>query len=190
MNATNQRAGFPNLKGLDEDEALRTILEGTAIQTGEEFFSALVQNLARALNTHGAWVTEYLEGPRRLRALAFWLGGEWVQNYEHVIDGTPCEAVVTGARLVHYPERVLELYPNDPDIQSIGVVSYLGVPLIGVGWEGAWTPGRVGPAANARKSAEYGVVSHLRGTSSGRTAAVAGGVASARARREARAPCR
>ena len=132
MNAINQRAAFPNLKGLDEDEALRTILEGTAIQTGEGFFSALVQNLARALDTYGAWVTEYLEGPRRLRALAFWLGGQWVEKYEHVIDGTPCEAVVTGARLVHYPERVLDLYPNDPDIQSIGVVSYLGVPLLGL----------------------------------------------------------
>jgi hypothetical protein len=28
MNATNQTAAYPNLKGLDDDEALRTILEG------------------------------------------------------------------------------------------------------------------------------------------------------------------
>lgn len=132
MTANNQRAATPNLKGLNDDEALRTILEGTAIETGKGFFSALVQNLARALDTYGAWVTEYLEGPRRLRALAFWLGGQWVENYECTIDGTPCEVVITGARLVHYPDRVIELYPNEPSIQSIGVASYLGVPLLGL----------------------------------------------------------
>ena len=48
------------LQVLDEDVVLRTILEGTATETGERFFAALVDNLANALGTHGAWVTEYL----------------------------------------------------------------------------------------------------------------------------------
>ena len=60
---------------LNVDAALRTILEGTATETGERFFAALVKNLSDALNTHGAWVTEYIEEYRRLRALAFWMGG-------------------------------------------------------------------------------------------------------------------
>ena len=42
------------------DVALRRILEGTASATGEAFFPALVQNLAEALGTFGAWVTEYI----------------------------------------------------------------------------------------------------------------------------------
>ena len=58
----------------DEQTALRMILEGTASETGERFFMALVENLARALGTHGAWVTEYLPETRRLRALAFRMG--------------------------------------------------------------------------------------------------------------------
>jgi hypothetical protein len=37
----------------DEQTALRTILEGTASETGEPFFMALVENLAWALGTHG-----------------------------------------------------------------------------------------------------------------------------------------
>ncbi|MGA9236662.1 MAG: hypothetical protein WBV91_17695 [Desulfobacterales bacterium] len=45
------------------------ILEGTATETGERFFEALVVNLAKALNTHSAWVTEFIEETRRLRAL-------------------------------------------------------------------------------------------------------------------------
>ena len=47
----------------DEQEALRRILEGTASEIGENFFRALVDNLARVMGTYGAWVTEYL-GPR------------------------------------------------------------------------------------------------------------------------------
>ena len=117
------------LGGLDEGVALRSILEGTANETGERFFTALVENLARALNTHGAWVTEYIQECRRLRALAFWMDGQWVQNYEVDIAGTPCEQVIDTANLVHFPDNLLELYPDEPDIKDVGAVSYLGMPL-------------------------------------------------------------
>ncbi|MCC6491359.1 MAG: sigma 54-interacting transcriptional regulator [Candidatus Hydrogenedentes bacterium] len=120
----------PPLHGLDEHEALKMILEGTATVTGDRFFAALVENLAKALNTYGAWVTEYLEETRTLRALAFWMNGEWLDGYEHKIDGTPCEAVVEESRLVHYADNVLELYGDDPDVQKIGAVSYMGAPLL------------------------------------------------------------
>src|SRR5215475_3501099 len=80
--------------------ALQVIFQGTASETGERFFMALVENLARALGTRGAWVAEIMPAQRRLRALAFWLGGEWIQNYEHAIDGTPCQVVDENRRVV------------------------------------------------------------------------------------------
>jgi hypothetical protein len=95
---------------LDEESALRTILEGTANETGERLFAALVENLARALNTHGAWVTEYIQECRRLRALAFWMDGQWIQGYEVDIAGTPCERVIDTADIVHFPDNLLQLY--------------------------------------------------------------------------------
>ena len=110
--------------------ALSRILEGTASEIGEGFFRALVENLARALGTRGAWVTEFDSETRRLRALAFWLGGQWIEDWEQPVDGTPCQVVVDNRRLVHYPERVLDLYPNDPDLRGAGAVSYMGVPLM------------------------------------------------------------
>ena len=113
----------------DEQAALRMILEGTASETGERFFMALVENLARALGTHGAWVTEYLPQTRTLRALAFRLGDQWVQDYEHPIDGTPCRVVLEERRLVHYADRILELFPEELDLRRMGAVSYMGVPL-------------------------------------------------------------
>jgi PAS domain S-box-containing protein len=125
----NEGPGISPLGELDEESALRTILEGTANETGERFFAALVENLARALNTHGAWVTEYIHDRRRLRALAFWMDGQWIQGYEVDIAGTPCEKVIDTADVVHFPDNLLQLYPDDPDITAISAVSYLGMPL-------------------------------------------------------------
>jgi PAS domain S-box-containing protein len=123
---------LPPLHGLDESAALRAIVEGTATHTGAQFFATLVESLARVLNTHGAWVTEYLPEGRRLRALAFWLGGAWIEHFEHAVDGTPCAAVVDGRQLVHIPDSIVELYPDDPDVRQMGAVSYMGVPLLDV----------------------------------------------------------
>jgi PAS domain S-box-containing protein len=116
----------------NEDAALRMILEGTAAETGEGFFRALVKNLAKALNRKGAWVTEYLEASYRLRALAFWLEGDFVPHYEYDVSGTPCEPVIQETRLFLVPEKVVQLFPKDPDLPPLDAVSYMGVPLLDV----------------------------------------------------------
>jgi PAS domain S-box-containing protein len=120
----------PPLHNLDVDAALRTILQGTATETGAEFFKALVRNLASALHTQGAWVTEYISESRRLRALAFWMGGQWLDGWEMVIDGTPCERVIDERCLIHIPDNLIDLYGEDPDVRASGAVSYMGMPLL------------------------------------------------------------
>lgn len=114
----------------DENTALRTILEGTATATGGRFFDALVTSLARVLNTHSAWVTEYLEGTRQLRALAYWADGTLTRDFLIDIAGTPCEAVVSQSEIVHFPDHVIRLYPENPDLKAINASSYLGAPLL------------------------------------------------------------
>jgi PAS domain S-box-containing protein len=57
------------------------------------------------------------------------MDGQWIQNYEVDIAGTPCEQVIETANLVHFPDNLLELYPDEPDIKDVGAVSYLGMPL-------------------------------------------------------------
>ena len=115
---------------LAEESVIRAILEGTAGATGEAFFAALVRNVCRALGVAGAWVTEYLPAAGRLRALAFWFEDRFVPDYEYQIAGTPCEPVIATARLVHFPENVVGLFPRDPDLAPLRVVSYMGVPLL------------------------------------------------------------
>lgn len=113
----------------EEYLALRTILDGTASETGERFFTALVENLARALNTSGAWVTEYNEEQRHLKAIAFWFNGTWMNGYEYAIDGTPCESAIESPDMIHIPERVIEMYHTDLDLRRLNAVSYLGLAL-------------------------------------------------------------
>jgi PAS domain S-box-containing protein len=119
-------------KGLTEAEALRAIVAGTASETGEAFYEALVANLARTLGTHGAWITTYDKEQNVLRALAFRLGGEWLRGYVYPVKGTPCEVAIRETRMVHIPDRIIDLYPDQPEeLRRRGIVSYLGVPLLG-----------------------------------------------------------
>jgi len=114
----------------DENTALRTILEGTATATGGHFFDALVANLAKVLNTHSAWVTEYLEDSRQLHALAYWADGKLTRDFLIDIAGTPCEAVVSQSGIVHYPDHVIRLFPGNSGLNAINAASYLGAPLL------------------------------------------------------------
>ncbi len=122
---------MPTLKpDLSDADALRLVVEGTASETGTAFFRALVRNLATVTGTIGAWVTEYLPAQKRLRAYAFWLRGAFVEHFEYAIAGTACAPVVEDKRPVHIPDRLLELYPGEPDLRAVHAVSYLGVPLL------------------------------------------------------------
>jgi len=118
-----------------EEQALRLVVEGTVSETGTEFFRALVKNLAAVMDTTGAWVTEYLPEANRLRARAFWLNGQFLESYEHDVANTPCGSALSKRKLVLYPDRILEIYPDEPDLKALGAVSYMGVPLFDLAGE-------------------------------------------------------
>jgi len=115
---------------LSEAETLRLVIQGTAAETGTAFFRALVRNLATAMGTAAAWVTEYVPEHHRLKALAMWLNGEFVEHYEYNVAGTACERVLQSRQLIHIPENVIQLFPNDTDLVPLNAVSYLGAPLL------------------------------------------------------------
>ena len=115
---------------LDENSIIRRILEGTATETGDRFFDALVINLAAALNTYGAWVTEYLPQTHQLRAIALFMGGELTHGFTYDVADTACETVIKSRGLVHLPDNVVDLYPEDDHARDLQAVSYLGIPLM------------------------------------------------------------
>jgi PAS domain S-box-containing protein len=113
-----------------DDAAIRLILEGTAQETGQAFFKALVQRLAQVLGTTGAFVTEFDDERQHLTALAFWLETDFVPHYEYDVAGTPCGTVIQSRQLFHVVDQLTVLFPDDTDLQSMRAVSYLGMPLL------------------------------------------------------------
>lgn len=106
-----------------ELSVLRAIVEGTVNATGDEFFRALVSNLSIASGVASAFIAEFAETKSRVRTLAFWTDGQFANNQEWDLEGTPCQDVLRGG-LCHYPSGVWQQFPKEE-----GIESYLGVPL-------------------------------------------------------------
>ncbi len=113
----------------DENALLLAILEGTARETGEEFFRVLVKELARALDTCGALVADYLPETGTLLPRAYWLGDDWVDPGPYEIAGTPCEGVIRSGELFQIPDRVIDHYPRNTFLRDNELVSYTGMPF-------------------------------------------------------------
>ena len=104
--------------------ALRRILEGTAAETGERFFTALVENLKAAMGTMGAWVAVFEDSDRRLRAISMKMRDTWLDGFSYDVTGTPCQTAVEERRTVHIPDRLVQLYGD------FGPAPTLGSPMV------------------------------------------------------------
>src|SRR5437868_2786378 len=130
MGAGSDTAGETgsHLSPSGEIAALRSIVEGTAATTGDEFFRSLVRHLSAAIDVRHAFVAEF-RGNTRVRTLAYLRDGQIIDNVEWDVRGTPCEDVV-GGRLCHHPINTWRLFPDDKPLERMGIESYLGVPLL------------------------------------------------------------
>jgi PAS domain S-box-containing protein len=115
---------------LDDALVLRSVVEGTASDTGESFFRSLVDHLRTALGTMGAWVAVVEPEGGELRALAMRMRDKWFDGFTYRVEGTPCERAIEERHALHVPDRLVELYRDNPAMKQFGAVSYLGVPLL------------------------------------------------------------
>ena len=75
----------------EQSDLLRAIVEGTAAETGEEFFSALVTRLTSVLHVKYALIGEVRgDHIKKIRTLAVSAGGAIVDNFEYALAHTPC----------------------------------------------------------------------------------------------------
>ncbi|HME71400.1 MAG TPA: sigma 54-interacting transcriptional regulator [Myxococcota bacterium] len=113
----------------DENRLLRTLAEDVEAETGDAFFRSIVQRLAQALGVEYAFVSELTRGGTHFRSIALWARGKLAENFEVPLAGTPCEVVLRG-EVAHHPDRLQQLFPEDPGLVDWGVVSYAGVPVV------------------------------------------------------------
>jgi diguanylate cyclase (GGDEF)-like protein/PAS domain S-box-containing protein len=111
------------------ETALRHIAEGLSAATGSAFFQSLTQHLARTLDVEYAFVGVFAEGRLdRIRTLAFYADGRFVDDVEYDLLGTPCENVV-GRKFFACAHGVQEQFPHDALLADMGVDSYMGASL-------------------------------------------------------------
>ena len=111
------------------EEALKQLVERTSAYFGNEYFKVFAQAMAELLNVKYALIAEFVTDSRnRVGTLAFWKGADFADNFEYGLAGTPCEEVLTGisCRVGHSAQQ---LYPADMDLVTLGVESYIGVPI-------------------------------------------------------------
>ncbi|MGB0561491.1 MAG: PAS domain-containing protein [Spirulinaceae cyanobacterium] len=113
------------------EQALQVLIQQTAAQIGQEFFQALIQELANVLEVQYAFVTRCLDDPpTRAETLAFWMGSGFGENFAYDLKDTPCGNVFTDLDMCFYPQQVQQAFPNDPDLVMLGVESYAAIPLV------------------------------------------------------------
>ena len=117
----------------EQSGLLRAIVKGTAAETGEEFFSALVTQLTSTLHIKYAIIGE-VQGDRikKIRTLAVSAGGVLADNFEYELAHTPCAIALTQT-FACFDRDLQALFPQFQRLADLGAESYCGVPL--------WTKG-------------------------------------------------
>ncbi|MGB3495679.1 MAG: GAF domain-containing protein [Elainellaceae cyanobacterium] len=110
-------------------QILQRLIEGTASATGEAFFSALVQNLAEALQVRQAFVTHRVNS-ETIRSLSVWADGALAENFEMRLQKSLCGQVIQEGTAKHYPDSVQDRFPEVELLKAWQAETYLGVPLV------------------------------------------------------------
>ena len=109
------------------ERAFRTLAEGTATATGDDFFRSLARHAAHALGAKYAFVAQTLS-ELESRSLAFWEGADFGAGFTYRFPGTPCQRVAAG-HVCTTSSGLREKFPEDLWLQQIGAESYVGVPM-------------------------------------------------------------
>ena len=126
IGARNQRSDEQAAEARHQ-QLLQTVANCSASASGDDFFRALVQDVATVLRVRYAFVSEFAGLNTKVRTLAFWDGG-FQDNFSYDLAGTPCELVL-GGETRHYPDQVKSRFPTDLDLAKTDAESYLAVPL-------------------------------------------------------------
>ncbi len=111
------------------ERALRALSASTAAATGQAFFEASAEELARELSVRVALLAELRNeaGKQHLAILALWSDTPQTTSILDVA-GSPTETLLR-AESLHVADGVAARYPNDPWLAKLGAQSYLGLPI-------------------------------------------------------------
>lgn len=112
----------------DRENLLRAVTDGTVAVTGSAFHASLVRHLATSMQVRFVFVAECRDAIRA-RVRAFWRDGDFGENFEYHVTGSPCLEVARG-NVRSYVDKVRQLFPANDALARLGVEGYLGVPAL------------------------------------------------------------
>ncbi|MGD1936755.1 MAG: PAS domain S-box protein [Cyanophyceae cyanobacterium] len=116
-----------------QDKALRSIVEGTAAHTGEEFFRACVKSLAEVLEVAYVLIAELDRSQSKItkaNVIASWMQSDFGESFQYDLSDTPCNNVLADGEICRYVDSVQALFPDDPYLAPLNAESYVGIPLV------------------------------------------------------------
>lgn len=117
------------IKRYRDNQAFRSIVEGTSSRTGDDFFKSLVRNLASALPVRNAYLCELPDySISDCRVIAGWEKSEFREDANLNIVESPCEELVNGL-VSFYSHEVKKKFPNIDNLLGMKVQSFAGVPF-------------------------------------------------------------
>ncbi len=111
------------------DAVLQTLAESGGHADKETIFQLIVRQLALSQKVRYALIA-YVnpEKMEMAETQAVWANGKFIDNFSYSLKGTPCENVTQNGACL-YPNDIQNLFPEDPLLVDMAVVSYFGVPL-------------------------------------------------------------
>ncbi|MGK7344746.1 MAG: PAS domain S-box protein [Candidatus Nitrospinota bacterium M3_3B_026] len=110
--------------------AMRMLVEETAAATGLEFFRALTRSLGEAIGVRFAFISRLVD-ENTAETVTFWDNGEFLDNVEYPLEGTPCHEIYKRKDACFYPSGIQETFPEDEMLIHMGAQSYFGAPFRG-----------------------------------------------------------
>ena len=141
----------------------RSILEGTARQTGNSFFKALAENLAEAFGAEHAFVVEVIPSvPPIGKVVAMFSFGKQSGEYDFELTGTPCEKTLVDG-YSFYPSGVTQHFPQAQMLRELEIEGYLSAALIDARGEVLGVLGVMSKTPMERHDDNLGVLSIFAG---------------------------
>ncbi|WP_414529677.1 GAF domain-containing protein [Nodularia chucula] len=131
LEAINQELQIEIEKRKSTEKTLEMIVAGTASVTGNDFFPALVENLAMALDVTYAFVFHTLDNSlQKVKSINFWAVDHIGENFEYELINTPCQKVIQQKMLCAYSSGLQDVFPDNLLLEQLEAESYIGVPLL------------------------------------------------------------
>ena len=116
------------LNAQENDALIAKISRALDTEAGEDFFQTLVNELSSSLASDYAFIGQYEEGTKKIKAFAVCGHGKKMPAFIYDLVNTPCQVTINRSVCI-VPEKAQQEYPEDEMMADMGINGYAGKRL-------------------------------------------------------------